>query len=296
MLQQLEVVPKAPGSVTSKQVRAWIEAGNPLSVIDVLVTPEIAKTILEYNRPGEANRPVTRAGVKAVAFALMRAEWTNTGEPIIMSDERLLNDGQHRLTAVVETGIAVPMDLRFGIARAAYPATNSGGSRSAGQALSGMGLTNTMRLAAVLRIGLAYEDGLPSSLRWRMPNARIAEALHRWPDAVQGARVCGTMPKPFRVSMVGGLAFLAGRSARERLVTAFFDELKTGIGKASSPPMRLREALLAAGLSREETQRASGLALGILAWNAYRRGETIKANALAWASGDPFPKMERLKL
>lgn len=66
------------------------------------ITPEIAMSILENN---DVNRNISRSHVDALASDMRLNHWVLSPDPIIVhSDGRLLN-GQHRLTAVIKTGI-----------------------------------------------------------------------------------------------------------------------------------------------------------------------------------------------
>jgi hypothetical protein len=61
---------------------------------------------------------------------LRAGQWINAGEPVIISDTGCLNDGQHRLTAIMRNGIPAVMDLLMGIARDAFTATGTGARRT----------------------------------------------------------------------------------------------------------------------------------------------------------------------
>lgn len=67
------------------------------------ITPSIARSMLERN---VRNRDLMR--FELVSKALTSGEWALNGATIVFSDEGVLLDGQHRLTACVKTG--VPFD------------------------------------------------------------------------------------------------------------------------------------------------------------------------------------------
>src|SRR4051812_16889489 len=121
--------------VTIGEISKAIESGASTAMLDVLITPAIARYLLTFNSPGETNRRMKTNAVDASARAMRDGKWKNTGEPIIVA-RGLLNDGQHRLQAVVKADVPVLMDLRFGIGRDAFPATNSGSKRTGADALT----------------------------------------------------------------------------------------------------------------------------------------------------------------
>jgi hypothetical protein len=297
MLQQvIRVVERPITEVTTKQIEQSVASGSPRSLIDVNVTPEIAKCLLRYNAPGESNRKVSRAGVLTTNVALLNQRWENTGEPIIMSSEGILNDGQHRLTSVVETGIPAIMDLRFGIARHAFGATNSGGKRTSAQVLTMMGVPSANVTAAILRMVISYIDGLPAAMYNRVNNSRIVDLMERWPDDVaETVHKVMTLPVELRHASIGTLFFLAIRSANQAVVDEFHEGLAMGKGPVGDPPRRLREILLKSQESKGNYgNRAASLALGIIAWNAYRKGELV--TKLEWHSDTVYPKVSRVRL
>jgi hypothetical protein len=79
-----------------------------------LVTPQIAEWLLKLNT---GNRPLVQRAIERFCKILKDKAWVNTGEPVIVSHEGVLNDGQHRLTAILTSGIAAELDVRFGTRR-----------------------------------------------------------------------------------------------------------------------------------------------------------------------------------
>lgn len=78
------------------------------------ITPEKAK---EYLRSNTNNyRKLSRATVKKYAEDMKNGKWELNGEPIVFSESGTLKDGQHRLMAIVMSGIDVEMNVTRGIA------------------------------------------------------------------------------------------------------------------------------------------------------------------------------------
>lgn len=286
-----------PKTITDRQIRAWAESGEPRAVIDVLVTPEIAKVLLEFNRPGETNRNLSTHYLNWTVEALRNGLWNNTGEPIIMSDAGLLNDGQHRLNAIVESGLSAIMDLRFGISRSASANTNSGRKRSGSDALKIAGHEGTARAAAVARNVLCYVAGLPESADMRVSNGEVVAAVERWPDIATSAAMGTMLKRGLGNAATFTLAFFAGRTANAVSVQEFFAILRTGEGAASNPPHVLREWFIQNKTSQGSgfgVVRMIGFANSIIAWNAWRRGQEIRR--LGWRPDRPFPVCHELEL
>lgn len=286
-----------PRGITVREVKAWADSGEPRSVIDVLVTPEIAKALLKYNSSGETNRTLSQSYVDAAVRAMSNAEWENTGEPIIMSDEGLLNDGQHRLRAIVESGLSCLMDLRFGIKRAAFASTNSGRKRSGGDALTIAHIKEATSVAAATRMVVCYQLGLPTAARLRVENTAIVRAVQRWPDIQEAVGLTVTLRKPLRNAAVNALAFFALRTANETSVREFFDILRWGEGKKDNPPHLLRDFMMITpvGQGQDTGTRLRTFAACVLAWNAWRKPTKAKPH-LYWKESQRFPVCEDLTL
>jgi hypothetical protein len=277
-------------------VEKWIESGEPRSVIDVLVTPDLAQALLKRNLPGESNRKLRQPWVKWTKDAIEAGTWTNTGEPIIVSADGILNDGQHRLMAVVQSGLPTIMDLRFGVAREAFAATNSGARRSAADALHLLGHhSSAVALSSAARMVLCYQHGLPQSIKLRTGNDEIVRAVERWPDLHDAVRSLLNSPKKLANGPLHAAIFFLGRIANESTVNSFAEVLKYGEGRRTDPPHALREAALRMGSLHDRDQRAILMALAIKAVNAYRNGERI--TKLEWnRKSEAFPVVRGLKI
>lgn len=79
----------------------------------VMVTPHIAKKLLESNR---RNRKLSPAIVLKYATEMLSNEWFLSSAGIGIDYNGILCDGQHRLHAVVDSGVTVPMLIVFGLA------------------------------------------------------------------------------------------------------------------------------------------------------------------------------------
>lgn len=71
----------------------------------VAVTPKMAATWLQQNTlDGKSNRRFRRAHAQSIAEEMRRGEWKLTHQGIAFGTSGRLLDGQHRLTAIVESG------------------------------------------------------------------------------------------------------------------------------------------------------------------------------------------------
>jgi len=87
-----------------------------LKTITMLVTPAIAKEWLTKNK---SNRKVKVNKVNQYKRDMQNGNWPVTHQGIGFFEDGNLADGQHRLLAIVESGISVYMQVSFGMNRSA---------------------------------------------------------------------------------------------------------------------------------------------------------------------------------
>lgn len=122
----------------------------------VHVTPVLAEQWLSRNC---RNRKVNRRTVAMYARAMQRGEWMLTGEAIKFASSGDLLDGQHRLAAIVETGVTVPLLVIYGLPPMVQDVLDTGRKRSAGDQLAIHGVTSASSSAAGARLILLYQSG-----------------------------------------------------------------------------------------------------------------------------------------
>ena len=122
----------------------------------VVWTPDKATEMLEEHN--SHNRNFTKGNVDKVKSAILSGEWLVNGETIIISSCGLLMDGQHRLKAVVETGISIPMLTCYGVDKNAFPSINVGKVRSANDAFSIANIANGSVTTSLIKKWQSYND------------------------------------------------------------------------------------------------------------------------------------------
>jgi len=120
----------------------------------VHVTPEIAARWLRQNT---RNRTIRQHLVDRFTRDMQAGEWHLDGAPIRFAPDGTLLDGQHRLTAIVSTGITVPILVVRGIDPSAQAVMDTGAARTAADALSIDGRENASTLAATAALAIRAE-------------------------------------------------------------------------------------------------------------------------------------------
>lgn len=97
------------------------------------ITPQRAKQYLEAKA---ANRPVRMALVKQYARDMANEEWKLSHQGIAFDEHNYLIDGQHRLSAIIESGVPTTMLVARGVPLSSQIAMDDHAKRSAGDAIS----------------------------------------------------------------------------------------------------------------------------------------------------------------
>lgn len=98
-----------------------------MKTTSVMVTPAMAEQWLECNR---SNRKLRAAWVSQLAGMITRGEWQHTHQGIALDKDGNLLDGQHRLSAIVLSGIAVQMQVTTGMGADTFAVLDRGRTRS----------------------------------------------------------------------------------------------------------------------------------------------------------------------
>jgi len=90
------------------------------------VTPDIAREWLKKNHH---NRPIVKASVERYARDMTAGEWKVTHQGIAFAPDGSLLDGQHRLMAIVASGVSVVTNVSQGVSEDVFIAMDGGRSR-----------------------------------------------------------------------------------------------------------------------------------------------------------------------
>ena len=79
------------------------------------VTPLMAEVFLQANN---SNRRINKGQLEMIKRSMLNGEWALTHQGVALYEDGTLADGQHRLTAIVETGVKCKMPIFYGIKKA----------------------------------------------------------------------------------------------------------------------------------------------------------------------------------
>lgn len=279
----------------------WMISNPPKEAMKVVLTPVMAEIILRQNT---FNRPLKKSRVAKLVREMDAGHWVWTGQPIIISADGTLLDGQHRLTAVVQSGVSIPITLLFGVPKAAFDKIDQGDKRGTADIFAIRGEENYAPLAAATRIVWRYENtGMMTRPELEPESAELWVFMN---DNHPNLRRFMTRVGLFQEagwgapSMFAALNYLCAQKSA-KAAEDFFYQLATGndIGSRSKghPINRLRSMLQSDIRERALGRGTSPLvkaAYTVKAWNAWRSGN--ETGLIRWrgerSPDEPFPRIK----
>lgn len=243
----------------------------------VTITPEYAEYLLGQNT---RNRKISPSNLNTVISALKRGEWKLNGEAIKVAHDGVILDGQHRLLAVVRTGIPIRTLLITGLAADTQQTMDTGKARSLSDVLGLRGYKNSPSVAATVAAVIRSEDyslrtsvGVTTGYPVTVPQA-IAR-LEAEPSLLDLAAFSRRYAPIGMAGRVAAVSYYAFSKIDQDDTDHFFDKLLSGEGlDRGNPILTLRNALLSLRTERGSKNQTYVLAITIKAWNKFRAGDS----------------------
>lgn len=256
-----------------------------------LCTPEMAAELLVHNK---VNRSILKDRVKFYAKAMREGRWHLTGQAVIVSDEGMLIDGQHRLHACLASECSFPTVIIRGVPTAAMRHIDEGKPRSSGDVMEFEGIANGKKVAAIVNLIIGYEQrSLTSSSATRLHAHRDA-LIARYERDSEGIRTAvevgerSQRAQKASPAMWGALWYLTSSLSSE-LAAEFVDGASSGIGLSEGDArLAFRNWIINRQVRGQTTQGRVLMLTGINAWNAWVSGRKVR-NVRPYTSGQPHP-------
>lgn len=235
----------------------------------VRITPEDASAILKHSE-GVNFRKLSKDHVDRLAKMMVEDNWFDNGEPLQWNTDGFLINGQHRLHAVVVSGVSVEFDLRF---NADDRGIDKIRPRTSGQNLCHAGSVNGRGVASVLRLVLARESGRekwPENIDCE--DFQLEQRFLQDPDLAEAAAsYCARKRLVLRGSVAGWLYYEATRAGLQPECEAFLESVESGVNVSKSDSAYwLRERLIGTRQAiGSKLNRMTIIELVILAWNKF---------------------------
>lgn len=252
----------------------------------IRVTPGLAAELLRRN---DNNRSIRAAKAQQYANDMRAGKWTFNGEPIIISDSGELNDGQHRMQAVIDANTMIEMLFVFGVPRSSRETVDQGAARGASDYLGMGGVTNAATAATIARLVIAYEASGGQNIDNRLvTNAQVVERVRNDPQIAESAHYAvttGRQANQYVAGTVIGFCHYLFTGIDSNDAEEFLGQVCTGTGlKPGSAALAVRERLLSTGKSRQPK-----VAILFRGWNFFRRNMKVRQTSLPATM--PFPAL-----
>lgn len=254
-----------------------------------IITPAKAQAMLAATT--SKNRSLSKGIVSAYADDMSNGRWQENGESIILDDNGNVLDGQHRLSAIVISGVSQTMTVVSGVSPQCFKTIDTGRKRTNSDLLTIVGMKDARLLAAILaavhtfKIRGEFKGTVnPSEPRLIKMSAGFDVVWHAermMPLVLDSVSVAGKWSKkvPSKISptLVGALHYIFAEIDKDDSDSFFENLIGVTFGSENDPLRRLYEACT--HRSRRDSlamdARRSG-AIFIKAWNIRRKNEECK--------------------
>jgi hypothetical protein len=289
-LNQRTVMARKNGAAVLDEAWALVAHDEP-DMRKVLVTPVLAEKLLTYNT---GNRPFYENLCKEYMAEIEAGNWRLTHQGVALSVSMVLQDGQHRLTAIVRTGKEQWMFIAVGMADENFSVLDTGRVRRYKDVLSLAGYPDPLVLGSAARMVYLYtrRDFVST---FKVSNTEVLSLVESDPDAFRMAVSMGVkLEKETFCTRTAGAAtfYLIRKNNAATPVNEFFASLITGEELHGGDP-RLVFRRVMANMHRDK-HRKNGpeqMAMLLKTWNAWVEGRKIQV--LAWKRTEAMPRVTK---
>ena len=233
-------------------------------------------TALKALGVGHDNRPISRAYVSRYARDMVEGNWKMNADPIRVTKEGRIIDGQHRLHTVVLSNAAVDTLVAYNLPFEVFDTIDCGNKRTAGHVLSIKGEKHYNHLSAACRLLLKYDKGDFLMQDNRITSLDIQQVLDKHPGIRESVEFSASRyTKLLSIGMCAAMHYIFSNIDPEA-ADKFINSLTIGEGLSRGDPiLLLRKRLVDNVVAKAKLPRVYVLALIIKAWNAYRLGKKV---------------------
>ncbi len=251
------------------------------------LTPEKAKTLLDSQFKGVAQRKVSSRHVFRYTDAIKRGLWMFDAMPIRIDWFGRMFDGQHRCLAVVKAQQSMKVLIVYGLSPDVYQVCDRGKARSYGDALRRNGELYYNELASAIILLSIYRSGITSysggaAVSKPCQTQDILKMLEDSPGLRTSAKKIQSARVILAPSIATFLHYIFSEKHSQK-ADMFFEKLGSGEGFKKKDPIRvLRDRLTFNKMEAVKMERKYKIAIAIKAWNVFC--EDGELTNLVWRS------------
>jgi predicted XRE-type DNA-binding protein len=237
------------------------------------ITPKRANELLADKHK---NRPLKAQAIDQFAADMKAGRWEMNGQPIIISDEGRLSDGQNRMAAIVQSGVTIDLLVVYGVPAERMATMDTGTKRSVADVLGMRDVPNATLVGSIARTAYAFISGM--TIYQSPSKTAVVDFVSKHPH-VETVAAYTKRVNAAPQSAFGAVIFLATESRRlDKEAHEFVEQVQTGLNlKADDPAYALR--LWVEVRSRNRDHRITAEAMfgaTCRAWNAFALGEPLR--------------------
>ncbi len=256
------------------------------------ITPDMAAEMLEHNT---MNRNISQLNVTRYANDMASDAWEQNGETIKIAVDGTILDGQHRLWAIIESGMTITMIVVYNVSKQAIGSIDSGIIRYFHHLLKIKGSEHHMTAAMITKLAWIYEnyDGQmhAGSAKTETRNSVLEPFYDQNRDMIEHAAAvaeCGA--HHFVKSHLGFCFYLFLRNNPQK-AEEFIKLVKSGDNlHTGHPVMTLRTKLTDNRISKTKLTVRETMAFYIKAWNAFLKGRDL--SIFRWNNTEELPEVK----
>lgn len=265
------------------------------------ITPNKAEELLSKNT---MNRAVKQRVVDRYANDMSSGLWKRNGETIKIAYDGTILDGQHRLLAVIKSGVSNVMDVTTGLDKDSIYTIDCGSSRSASDSLKIEGVKNYMQASTISTAFLSVvtsnsvEPYFSKTGNFVKPSvASVVNYFNDNRDYIE--RVAGMMSsKKYRIVLsvpMAALIYSAGSYVSDDDAMYFLEKMVSGESLNAGDPILETRRVLIEDMRSKTRKMPLGIKNAIIlkAWNKFILGESVKyvRFRMGGSSREKFPEM-----
>ena len=267
----------------------------------IRITPELARVWLGRNTD---NRKLRKHRANVLAQEMSDGNWAANGESISFDTAGALVDGQHRLQAIINSGVISPLTpIIMGIEPGVRSTVDTGLKRSAADVLSMRGERYAATLAGTIQLWAAYYLGdlkRMGTFKSKLSHTQVLKWLDDWPsirDSVESAAALASGQRyclaPAEACFLHHAITQGGTSSE--VAVEFLTSVLGGANlQEHSPVLALRRRLLDESRpGRSPMDKRTKLALALKAFGFWNKGQSRKL--LRFMPEEEFPDLGTLR-
>lgn len=261
-------------AIGADQIKS-IMHGNERGACRAVLHPDAARVLLANHN--SRNRGIKKKQRDFLKKQMMEGKFRYNGEAIIVGDDGNILNGQHRLSACVDSGVAIEVLMVFGIESERFTTIDQGARRIKADVLSIEGYKNCNLLAATLKqVDQYYSGTIGRSGHAYTENSLALDLIKKYPDVEESLdKVSGIVLT--KKSLAAALHYVfsqLNQDDADEFVSVVVDGVKPGVDYTSvgEAAAMLSQWLTRASIGPKRMPAHYIANIWLKAWNAGRTG------------------------